>query len=396
MTITIFVLSGLHQGAEIHIAPSSSGDIPVALGSDAFNTDITLLDPGILPVHCRFSADKNGFRLCENNSSEPLQQGSYTILPGDYIACGKPFICAGTALNVKYRTTVPFSRRKMIFIPAGAIAMIAAGWFTADHIIPPALSVAKILSEEPYRCLSQEIKNTQLIIRGFINTEAKKTLINYLRHQDIAYQLDVVTPDYEMKKLNTRLISLPNNHLTAVLSQTCGHIDIQGIRAPHQYNIPLIDYLSDMVLPEEISINDRSTISDDYIKNIDSQINTVDPESDIISYTFSENAITLISDRKADDALIKKLSVIIDNFNERFRFSYQTNIIVQPESKPVIRINAVSLGNIPYIITDKGKKYRAGAAPDKDTRIISIDKEKMVLLYKNKYYTITYTDDKKQ
>lgn len=395
MTLTLTVLSGLHRGAEIDISPSLSGGIAVTLGSDALHTDITLLDPGILPVHCRFSAEKNGLLLCENNGSEPLRQGANIVIPGNYIAYGRTFNCAGTELHVKHKTAMPFSRRKIIFIFAVITLIIPAIYFIAARIQLPAPSAGDILSGAPYRCLSREIKDAQWIIRGFVSKESKNKLISYLKQQDIAYQLNGITPDTELEKLNMWLTSLPNNHLTAVLSASCGYIDIQGIRAPHQQDISLADRIPKMLISSKILIDDRSIISDDYIKNTDAQINTLFVKDDIVSYTFSENAITFTLNRKADEVLIKKLSAIVDNFNNKFKFSYQINII-QQDNKPAIRISAVSLGKIPYIITDKGAKYRVGSAPDKDTQIISIDKEKMVLLYKNKYYTITYTDDKKQ
>lgn len=394
MNFTLFVLSGLHRGAEINLSPSPSGNISVTLGSDVFNTDITLLDPGILPVHCRFSAEKTGFRLCENNSNEPLRQGNNTILPGNYIAYGKPFECAGTKLSVKYKTANSLSLQKIIPVFFIFILAIPAIWFITDYTLFPASSAGKILSGEPYRCLTREIKNTQWIIRGFLSTEKKNKLINYLKQQDIIYQLDIITPDSELKILNRWLMSVPNNHLTAVLSSLCGYIDIQGVRAPHQQDTFLTDHIPDMLISSKILINDYSTISDDYIKNLDSQINTFSLKNDIVSYTFSENTVTFFLNKKPDKKLKEKLSALVNNFNNEFEFNYKANVIIQPDNKPSIRINAVSLGRTPYIITDKGEKYRVGSAPDKETRIISIDKEKMVLLYKNEYYTIIYKDDK--
>lgn len=258
MNFTLSVLSGLHRGAEINLSLSLSGNVSVTLGSDVFNTDITLLDPGILPVHCRFSAEKTGFRLCENNSSDPLKQGNHTILPGNYIAYGKPFECAGTKLSVKYKTPGSLSLRKIVSVFFIFILVIPAIWFIADYTLFPASSAGNMLSGEPYRCLTREINNSQWIIRGFVSTEKKKELINYLKQQDIIYQLDVITPDPELKKLNRWLMSVPNNHLTAVLNSLCGYVDIQGIRAPHQQDTFLTDSIPEMLISSKILINDRS------------------------------------------------------------------------------------------------------------------------------------------
>jgi len=396
MTITLSVLSGLHRGAKATFPVPPSGDIFITLGADALRTDITLLDPGILPVHCRLAADKNGLRLCENNSSVPPEQGNRHILPGDHIVAGKRFECAGISFSAQYTTAaIPFRHRKIVFIFVFILLFISAGLFFFTRPGRTIPSAEQFLSAEPYRCLSREKHDNKWIIRGSVTRAAEKELVAFFRQQDIAYRLNISTPDTELNTLNSWLSAAPNNHLTAELSTMCGHITIRGTRAPHQQKISMKDFLPALLIPSGMLIDDQSIITDDYIKKTDLQINTVKKSNDILSYMFTETSLVIITARKESAQLKKQLSVFLDTFNREFAFNYQPEFRVQPISKPGIRISAVSLGEIPYIITDSGGKYRAGSSPDNDTRVISIDKEKVVLLYKNEYYTIVLTDDKK-
>lgn len=396
MTITLSVLSGLHRGAKASFSVPPSGDIIITLGADALHTDITLLDPGILPVHCRLAANKSGLRLCENNSSMPLKQGHRHILPGDNLVSGKRFECAGINISAHCITTAtPFRHRKTVLISAFILLLIAAGLFFITRPGQTDLSAEQFLSAEPYRCLSQKKSAEQWVISGFVTRKAEQALVAFFKQQDIAYRLDVITPDTELNTLNSWLSAAPNNHLTAELSTVCGHITIRGVRAPHQQKIPLDDVLPASLIPSGMLIDDHSTITDDYIKKTDLQINTVKKNSDILSYTFTETSLVIITGRKETGQLKKQLALFLDEFNRAFSFNYHAEFRVQPVSKPRIRISAVSLGRIPYIITDNGNKYSAGSSPDNDTRVISIDKEKVVLRYKNDYYTITLTDEKK-
>lgn len=396
MKVTLSVLSGLHRGAVAHFTVQPSGNTSIVIGSDAFNTDITLLDPGIQPVHWRLTADKKGLYLNENNGNTPLSQGARDVQPGDYILYGKPFECAGISLAAQCVSAAkPFYRRKAVIAASFIILIILT--ILVFFSRPPTSSTLteRFLSTEPYRCLSWEIMDKQLIISGFVTTSAEKKLLSFFKQQDISYRLSVITPDTEQQKLNDWLNSRPNNHLTAELSNACGHLEIQGIRAPHQQDVSLTDVLPAMLMSSEESIDDNSTITDEYIKKLDSLINTLQLNSVILDFTFSAQLFSVTLSKSADNTVKKQLHIFLDKFNQDFKFNYQLDIRVQPVNKPKLVVRAISLGRVPYVILHDGKKYQAGSAPDKDTRIISINKEQMVLLYKNERYTITFTDDKK-
>lgn len=396
MNVTLSVLSGLHHGAVAHFTVPPSGTTSIVIGSDAFNTDITLLDPGIQPVHYRLTADRKGLCLNGNSSNTPLLQGAHDVQPGDYILYGKPFECAGISLIAQCVSSVkPFSRRKAVIFFSTIMLIVLIILIFFVRMPATATLTERFLSAEPYRCLSWEVIDNQLIINGFVTTSAEEKLIAFFIQQDISYRLSVITPDTEQRKLNDWLNSRPNNHLTAELSNACGHLEIQGIRAPHQQDKSLTDVLPVMLISSEESIDDNSTITDEYIKKLDSLINTLQLKSVILDFTFSAQLFSVTLSKSADNIVKKQLHILLDEFNQDFKFNYQLDIRVQPVSKPKLVVRAISLGRVPYIILHDGKKYQEGSAPDKDTRIISINKEQMVLLYKNEQYTITFTDDKK-